>query len=288
MLHERGLLDFEDRIAKYLDPELMDGLHLYKGRHFSDTIQIKHLLQQTSGLNDFFFPLFKKMLQDPGFRISPRDAIQWGKEHLRPVAVPGKKHFYTDTNYHLLGLIVESITGKSFHEFMHEQIFNPLGMKHAFMYGYSTPEEDSGYKTASPYFKGTDFLSIEGIHEIDYAGGSVVAPLADFHRFMRALVNHEVIQKATLERMIQDDVPMGFPILGFNYGYSIWKTKPIPVLLPSNYYCWGCVGVTGAFMFYHVATESYIIGTFNDFSYRGKALQFMINKVIKALLKYDL
>ena len=46
----------------------------------------------------------------------------------------------------------------------------------------------------------------------------------------------------------------------------------------------GCVGVTGAFMFYHPITESCIIGTFNDYSYRGKALQFMVGKVIRELL----
>ncbi|MFO8000701.1 MAG: hypothetical protein R6U46_05610 [Marinilabilia sp.] len=45
------------------------------------------------------------------------------------------------------------------------------------------------------------------------------------------------------------------------------------------------MGVTGAFMFYHPLTESFIIGSFNDFAYRGKALHFMARKVIKQLLK---
>jgi D-alanyl-D-alanine carboxypeptidase len=66
-----------------------------------------------------------------------------------------------------------------------------------------------------------------------------------------------------------------------------WKVKAIPLIMPSKFYCWGCVGVTGAFMFYHPRTQSYIIGSFNDFSYRGKALQFMIRKVIKELLRLE-
>ena len=104
---------------------------------------------------------------------------------------------------------------------------------------------------------------------------------------MKALVNHQIVKQETLNRMIEDDIYMGFPMIGFNYGYSIWKMKTIPIIMPKKYNCWGCVGVTGAFMFYHSATQSYIIGTFNDFSYRGKALQFMARKVIKELLNYN-
>lgn len=57
------------------------------------------------------------------------------------------------------------------------------------------------------------------------------------------------------------------------------------MILPPEMRCWGCVGVTGAFMFYHLATESHIIGNFNDFAYRGKALSFMARKVIRELIR---
>ncbi len=102
---------------------------------------------------------------------------------------------------------------------------------------------------------------------------------------MQALVNHKIVTKETLNKMIEDDIKMGFPVVGFDYGYSIWKLKKIPFLIPEEYRCWGCVGATGAFMFYHPATQSYIIGTFNDFSYRAKALQFMAKNIIKQLVR---
>lgn len=104
---------------------------------------------------------------------------------------------------------------------------------------------------------------------------------------MKALVNHQIVKQETLNRMIEDDIYMGFPMIGFNYGYSIWKMKTIRIIMPKKINCWGYVGVTGTFMFYHSTTQSYIIGTFNDFSYRGKALQFMARKVIKELLNYN-
>jgi D-alanyl-D-alanine carboxypeptidase len=284
ILYEKGKLDYNERISNYLDSELMDHLHVYKGKDYSQEITIRHLLMQTSGLNDVFYHLMKRMTKDPEFKITPREAVVWGKKNLNPVAVPGKKHFYTDTNYYLLGLIIENITQKTFHEAMHEFIFDPLGMQHAYMYGFSKPKQESEYPPAKLYIKGVDLFSIAGIHQLDYSGGSVVAPLDNFLIFMKSLLGMKIIKEETLNRMVEDDINMGFPTVGFNYGYSIWKMKTIPIIMPEKYSCWGCVGVTGAFMFYHPATQSHIIGTFNDFSYRGKALQFMARKVIKELL----
>jgi len=287
ILYEKGLLDFNDNIGKYLEDDLMHRLHVYKGKDYSDQITVRQLLMQTSGLNDVFYHLWKKFIHDPAFRITPKEAILWGKENFKPVAVPGKRHFYTDTNYYLLGLIIEKITGKAFHEVMHELIFEPLGMNNAYMFGFSKPKTDAGYPAAQLYIEGNSLMSIEGIHQIDYAGGSVVTPLADYLIFMKALVNNEIIKNETLTRMMEDDIWMGFPTVGFRYGYAVWKPVTIPLILPSKYNCWGCVGVTGAFMFYHPQTESYVIGTFNDFSYRGKALEFMIKTVIKELLAFQ-
>lgn len=287
ILFEKGNLDFNDSISKYLDAGLMDHLHFYKGRDSSDKITIRHLLMQTSGLNDVFYHLWKKMTQDPAFKITPGEAVIWGKENLKPVAVPGKKHFYTDTNYYLLGLIVENITGKKFHEVMHELIFDTLGMQYSYMHGISKAKLKSNYPAAKMFIKNIDVTAIEDVHQIDYAGGSVIAPLEDFLLFMKALFGQKIIKKETLNTMIEDDINMGFPTIGFRYGYSIWKLKTIPMVMPEKYYCWGCVGVTGAFMFYHPITESYIIGTFNDFAYRGKALEFMVRKVIKQLLRAE-
>jgi D-alanyl-D-alanine carboxypeptidase len=180
-------------------------------------------------------------------------------------------------------LIIENITGKKFHEVMHEFIFEPLEMKHAYLHGFSKPEVESAYPTAKLYFEDVNLLTLEGVHQIDYAGGSVVAPLAEFLIFMKALINQKLIKNETLKRMVNDDVKKGFPTIGFKYGYSIWKMMPIPLFIPKTFYSWGCVGITGAFMFFHPSTKSYIAGTFNDSSYKGKALRFMASKVIKEL-----
>ena len=63
IMHEKGELSFDDRIGNYLDAGLMDGLHVYKGKDYSTDIQIRHHLNQTSGLPDNFYPLFDKLLR---------------------------------------------------------------------------------------------------------------------------------------------------------------------------------------------------------------------------------
>jgi len=283
MLHDKGKLDFNDNIARFLDADLMNGLHIYQGKDYSAEITIRQLLMQTSGLNDVFFPLLKKIITDPSFKISVREAVQWGKVHLTPVGKPGDKHFYTDTNYYLLGLIIENITQKPFHKVVHEMIFEPLGMVNAYISCKSQPKVKATYPPASLYILNVDCIDNKRMAEIDYAGGSVVAPLDEYLIFMKALVNHQLVKAETLIKMVNDDVAMGFPTIGFAYGYSIWKPKTIPLLLPKELFCWGCVGVSGAFMFYHPQSESYVIGSFNDDSYAAKALRFMLAKVIKPI-----
>jgi D-alanyl-D-alanine carboxypeptidase len=64
MFCEQHQLDFNDPIAKYLDADLMNGLHVYKGKEYSDQITIRHLLMQKSGLNDVFYRLYQKVIKE--------------------------------------------------------------------------------------------------------------------------------------------------------------------------------------------------------------------------------
>ncbi len=280
ILFEEEKLSYNDSITAYLDEELTKNLHVYKGKNYTDEIKIKYLLNQTSGLYDNFWPLLEKLINDPDFNMGPREAITWAKNNLTPHFPPGKGFKYSDTNYHLLGLIIESITGKPFHEVLAQYIFKPLGMKHSYMLNYSEPAEASPYPMAEFYHKGIKGNDLKGYAGIDYAGGGVVAPTEDLLKFMKALVAYQLVNKETLEIMKNDRAKYG---LGIDYGYGIWQFKTIPLLMPKKLNSWGVAGVTGAFMFYHPAKDTYIIGNFNDTSYASKGLRFMLLKVIKKL-----
>jgi D-alanyl-D-alanine carboxypeptidase len=278
ILYEQGALSFEDRISRYIDSGLTKGLHVYKGKDHSTEIQIRHLLNQTSGLSDNFYPLLDKLLADHLFDISPREAVEWAKKNLTPQAPPGKKSYYTDTNYHLLGLIVERVCGEPFHAVLKKLIFNALGMKQSYMLHYSEPEKASSHPEAGFYIGQTRLNDFKGFAGLDYAGGGVVAPMEDLLLFMKALTGHRLISKETLETMKNDKARLN---PGFDYGYGIWQVRTIPLLMPAKYKSWGVLGATGAFMFYHPELNAYLIGNFNHASWQRKCVRFMFRVMDK-------
>lgn len=278
-LHEAGALGFEDPITRHLPEDLCQGLHVYKGQDYTADIQVRHLLTQTSGLPDNFWTLLKNLVDDPDYTITTRDAILWARDHMRPVAPPGKKVHYTDTNYHLLGLIIEQITGQAFHDVLAERIFQPLAMRQSYMLHRSEAEAPSALETAGVFLKGMRITERPGYAGLDYAGGGVVGPGQDMIRFLQALVKGELIKPDTLERMLADKGRL-YP--GIDYGYATWQFRPIPLIMPKKLACWGVAGASGAFLFYHPALDAYLCGSFNDARYRQKGLRFML-KVINLL-----
>lgn len=284
-LVESGLARFDDPIAKYLPPELIQGMHIYKGKDYSQDIQIKHLLSNTSGLPDFFEEkpkhrpsMLQEVLDDPQRFWTPRDTVEWSKEHLRPHFPPGKKVYYTDTGYNLLGMVIESITGSSYEEVLHERIFRPLQMNHSYLSQFSLPALQSAAPTAHLYL---DHIKIE----VDqyrslssfYSGGQTVCTLADLLIFMKALVKGQLVRKESL-RVMQTWRPLQ---MGLRYGYGLMQLRFLP--FTSKYTVWGGLGASGAFMLYVPAMDVYLAGTFNQTTYRTKAMNYLFFNVLRKL-----
>jgi len=256
----------------------MKGLHVFEGVDCSRKIKIRHLLNQTSGLHDSFKPLLDRMLEDPEYQITPRQAVAWTKHDSSPLFPPGEGFKYSNTNYHLLGLIIETVTGKPFHEALHSWCFQPLGMNHSWMLHASEPARQAPVPPAGFYLNNRKLNILPGYGALDYAGGGVTAPLEDLLKFMKALHEGRLVELKTLEIMRQDGAKFA---PGIYYGYGIWQFVPIPVLMPKKFSSWGVIGITGAFMVHHPGLDAYIIGNFNDFSYERKCVRFLFKVVSK-------
>jgi D-alanyl-D-alanine carboxypeptidase len=288
ILCEQGKLSFEDRVVDLLDADLLQGLHVVKGQDFTDQIQLKHLLNHTSGLHDYWEDkppggkgMLERLLNEPEVTLTPREVVTWSKENLRSHFPPGQGFHYSDTGYHLLGLAVEAVTSTPFHSALSRHIFEPLEMKRAFLLGHSQPLEENPHPIAGAYIDHSNVVHYPSLC-VDYAGGGVTAPLEDFLKFMRALVQGRLIKPETLERM--DDCAK-FSI-GIDYCYGMMKIRTVPLLMPSRFNCWGNAGSTGAFMFYHPGQDAYLIGSLNQFRYHAKGIRFML-RVIDTLIKND-
>jgi len=281
ILVEQGQLSYEDSVVRHLG-DRVSTLHMYKGWEHTEDITIRMLLNHTSGLYDVFPPMLKRLQKDSSASFSPKEAIDYGRKNLKTVAVPGKKFHYADTNYHLLGLIVEKVTGLPFPDVLRRHIFNPLGMDHSYFLHRSKPNDKPKDRLADFYLKNEPFTDVEGLAGIDYAGGGVVATLDDLLTFMKALTGGRIVKKETLDIMLTDTARFG---LGIDYGHGLMKIKGAPLIIPKTFAMWGGIGSTGAFMFYHPSLEAYIIGNLNRHPLGPRGVRFAMFRVVRHLLK---
>lgn len=290
ILYEKGLLAYEDRIIDYFDGDLLNRIHVYKGVDYSAKIQIKHLLDHSSGLHDYFEDKpakGKKMLtlieEMPDKIWTPTEIIEWSKEFLQSHFPPGEGFHYSDTGYHILGLLIERITGLPLHKAYQKFIFEPLDMHGSSL---ATPLEEyikGDQPVAEVYLKNQEVTSY-AVLKNDYAGGGIVSTPEDLLKFMKALKNGTIIESKTFDRMKNWSPHISLDWFGLEYGYGIVQIKAIPLVMPKKYQAWGNVGSIGSFMFYHPGTDAYLIGNLNHFRFHRKGIQLML-KTIDILIK---
>lgn len=121
-LIQEGKIELNDDIRKYL-PQVPD---------FGKIIKIDNLVHHTSGLRDY-----PEALMIAGWRYTELctldDVMDFVSNQKELDFEPGSKESYCNTDYVLLAAIVEKVTGKSFPEWMKENVFSPLQMNNSFI-----------------------------------------------------------------------------------------------------------------------------------------------------------
>ncbi len=138
---EQGYLSLDDDVRKYI-PELPDYGH---------TITLRQMLNQTSGLRDLFNLLSLSGLNWSDFN-SPGDILQLLVRQKSLNNAPGAEWVYSNTNFFLLGIVVQRATKKTLAEFAAGNIFRPLGMTHTRFYDDASmvvPDRAAAYDPGS-------------------------------------------------------------------------------------------------------------------------------------------
>jgi CubicO group peptidase (beta-lactamase class C family) len=123
---QQGYLSLDDDVRKYI-PELPDY----------GPITLRQMLHHTSGLRDFLTLVYLSG-RDISDLSSPQDVLTLIARQKGLNNVPGNEFVYSNTNYFLLGVIVQRATRKSLAEFAAQNIFQPLGMTHTRFYDDNT------------------------------------------------------------------------------------------------------------------------------------------------------
>jgi D-alanyl-D-alanine carboxypeptidase len=182
LLADEGKLSLDDPVAKYLE-----------GTPASWTnITIRHLLTHTSGIKDFINSPTRSLRLD----VSEEDVL----EATAPRSLnfqPGERYAYSNTNYHLLAMIIRKLTGKWYGDFLRERIFVPLGMTNTRPVSLSAlvTNRASGYVwTGKEYRKGA-FIA-ESV--LSYGGGGILSTAPDMALWAQALMADKVLKPEAL------------------------------------------------------------------------------------------
>ncbi len=115
---ERGALSLDDDIRKHI-PELPE---------LGDTVRVRHLITHQSGLREFLNLLAMTDRQVSTDWINREELIQIVQRQPRLQNAPGAEFNYNNTAFGLAALIVERTSGKSFPDYLRDELFKPLGM----------------------------------------------------------------------------------------------------------------------------------------------------------------
>ncbi|XCF07270.1 serine hydrolase domain-containing protein [Tamlana crocina] len=284
ILKDYKKLNFEDEIHKYLPESLVENLHVLDGKEYSKELTIAHLLQHTSGLPDYFTDstidespnIINQLLLDTNKLWSPQEIIQFTKNKMEPHFAPGKDYHYTDTEYVLLALIIEKVSGLSLGEFFHEFIFKPLGMDSSYV-NLKSPSKKTKLKIAKFYAGDIELSSFKSL-SADWGGGGLVSTTQDLIRFLKAF-NEDLIVKKETRYTMQNWV---YETVGMEYGFGIRKVSFKEKLNTDDLELIGHTGSTASFLWYCPQLDTYIAGTLNQIE-ASKSTLNLVREILKII-----
>ena len=221
------ILQFVNEGKIKLDGHLSDYLPYYR-KDTGNRITISQLLSHTSGVPNF--------LSSPGFLDGPASrakyevkefAIKYCSEDLR--FEPGTKFEYSNSNYFLLGAILEQTSGASYERLLQDRIFTPLGMRDS---GYTHSEalishRAAGYERSAAGLQNARYYDMS----IPFAAGALYSTVADLFLWDQALYGERLLPAHLRDLLFKpnlDNYGYGWGILIPEAG-SPYAGEPIPM-----------------------------------------------------------
>lgn len=209
-LVEQGKLSLTDDVKKFYPNFPYEG------------INVKLLLTHRSGMMNYVYfidDIWRKERRDMKKGVSNQDVMQViADKKPNPYARPDTRFHYNNSNYMVLAAIIEKVTGKSYADYMMENIFKPSGMKHTHVYSTTVypkiPVDVVGHDRTWRYSVAQNFL------DGPVGDKGIYSTLHDLILFDKSLKNGRLLKKQSLDSAYTGH---NKAINGhFNYGYG-WR-----------------------------------------------------------------
>jgi CubicO group peptidase (beta-lactamase class C family) len=212
MLQERGFLKYEDKVTRF-----------YPDFPYPN-ITIRHLLTHRAGLADYRW-FIDPLWPDKNKPLSNQEMMRLFAQHKpNPYFQTGTHHSYSNTGYAILAAIVEKISGVTFTSFMHQAVFEPLGMTHTLIYSKCEneclPGNVCGYERNGRWKAPNDcFNGITG-------DKNVFSTVDDLYLWDQALYSDKLVKQSTLSEAFQPGSPELKGWRNYGFGWRINRTNP--------------------------------------------------------------
>jgi D-alanyl-D-alanine carboxypeptidase len=203
-----GRLNLDAPVAEYL------GHHEWYSRiPNASGVTVRHLMTHSSGVMRYEFKeaFTRDLSAQPEKYWRPEELLAYVLDEEASFA-PGEGWEYSDTNFILLGMILEKIAGRPCYELIQEQILDPLGLENTVPSNSRTiPGLIQGYAGPGNPFGGTDEMLLSDGRfvinpQFEWAGGGFASNPGDLARWARALYTGRAFDPALLPTML-DGVP---------------------------------------------------------------------------------
>lgn len=231
-------LALDDKVEKYLGREPWFA-RLPNARD----ITVRMLMNHTSGLVRYEFKeqFTKDLTSNPDKVWKPEELVAYVLDTQPPFAA-GRGWEYSDTNYIVLGMIIERVTGRPFYEEARRRLLQRFGLRR-------TVPSDSrrieglaqGYAGADNPFGGTDAMIVKGQFAInpqfEWTGGGMASTAEDLARWGRELYEGRAFDPALMKEVLQGvAAPMLGPGTSYGLGVIIRQTPHGPAYGHSGFF----------------------------------------------------
>jgi len=191
MLVEEGKISLDDSVRKYFPSAPRSW----------EPVKIENLLSHTSGLGDYSSLELTGRGAPFDFNVDLTERELLERLYKLPIVfAPDTDWAYCNTNYMLLGMIIEKASGELWQQFLEKRIFNPLGMTstRATDLRAIIPNRASGYVMENGKLQNEAWTAQTWNSLVD---GSLYLNVSDLAKWDHALLTADLLKKSTLERM---------------------------------------------------------------------------------------